>query len=80
MEGHLWTERLHAEDRERILEADDRFEAGGELFSEEYRLLARDGSVVWVREDAVLVRDEKGEPLYFQGVILAYVLTRGVLR
>jgi PAS domain S-box-containing protein len=79
-EGHLWTERLHAEDRERILEADERFEAGGELFSEEYKLLARDGSVVWVREDAVLVRDEKGEPLYFQGVILAYVLTRGVLR
>jgi PAS domain S-box-containing protein len=70
LEGHLWTERLHAEDRERILEADERFEAGGELFSEEYRLLARDGSVVWVREDAVLVRDEKGEPLYFQGVIL----------
>lgn len=69
MEGHLWTERLHPEDRERILAADERFEAGGESFSEEYRLLARDGSVVWVREEAVSIRGENGEPLYWQGVI-----------
>ena len=70
LEGHLWLERLHPEDKERILAADERFEAGGEPFSEEYRLLARDGSVVWVREDAALIRDEEGVPLYFQGVIL----------
>jgi diguanylate cyclase (GGDEF)-like protein/PAS domain S-box-containing protein len=65
----LWPKRLHPEDRERVLAADERFEAGGdESFSEEYRLLAKDGSVVWVREEAVLVRDEAGEPLYWQGV------------
>jgi diguanylate cyclase (GGDEF)-like protein/PAS domain S-box-containing protein len=65
----LWPECLHPDDRERIVAADKRFEAGGEEpFSEEYRLLARDGSVVWVREEAVLVRDEAGEPLYWQGV------------
>ena len=65
----LWPERLHPGDRERILAADERFEAGdGEPFSEEYRLLAKDGSVVWVREEAVLVEDEVGEPLYWQGV------------
>jgi diguanylate cyclase (GGDEF)-like protein/PAS domain S-box-containing protein len=65
----LWPECLHPDDRERILAADKRFEAGGEEpFSEEYRLLARDGSVVWVREEAVLLKDEAGEPLYWQGV------------
>jgi diguanylate cyclase (GGDEF)-like protein/PAS domain S-box-containing protein len=65
----LWPKRLHPDDRERVLAADERFEAGGgEPFSEEYRLLAKDGSVVWVREEAVLVRDEAGEPLYWQGV------------
>jgi diguanylate cyclase (GGDEF)-like protein/PAS domain S-box-containing protein len=66
----LWYECLHPEDRERILAADGRFEAGNEPFSEEYRLIARDGSVVWVREEAVLVKDEGGEPLFWQGVIL----------
>jgi diguanylate cyclase (GGDEF)-like protein/PAS domain S-box-containing protein len=68
--GKLWPKRLHPEDRKRVLAADKHFEAGGEEpFSEEYRLLAKDGSVVWVREEAVLVRDEAGEPLYWQGII-----------
>jgi diguanylate cyclase (GGDEF)-like protein/PAS domain S-box-containing protein len=68
--GKLWTERLHPEDRERVLAADERFEAGStEQFSEEYRLIARDGSVVWVHEEAVVVRDGADEPLYWQGVI-----------
>ncbi len=69
LQRRLWPERLHPEDRERILAADERFESGGEPFSEEYRLLARDGSVVWVREEAVLVRDSEDEPLFWQGVI-----------
>ena len=65
----VWPKCLHPEDRERVLAADKRFEAGGsEPFREEYRLLAKDDSVVWVREEAVLVRDEAGEPLYWQGV------------
>ncbi len=69
-EGKLWPKRLHPEDRARILAADERFETGGEPFSEEYRLLAKDGSVVWVREEAALIKDRAGEPLYWQGVIL----------
>src|SRR5918998_1265533 len=70
IEGRLWYERLHPEDRERVLAADERFEAGEEeRFGEEYRLVARDGRVVWVREEAVVVRDGAGEPLFWQGVI-----------
>ena len=68
-ENKLWPQRLHPDDRERVLAADERFEAGGEPFSEEYRLIAKDGSVVWVLEEAVLVRGEAGEPLYWQGVM-----------
>jgi diguanylate cyclase (GGDEF)-like protein/PAS domain S-box-containing protein len=68
--GKLWSRCLHPEDEARILRADERFETRGEPFDEEYRLLAKDGSVVWVREEAVLVEDEAGEPLYWQGVIL----------
>src|ERR687894_3127572 len=70
IEGRLWYERLHPEDRERVLAADERFEAGGEeRFGEEYRLVAKDGSVVWVHEQAVLVKDEEDNPLYWQGII-----------
>ncbi|HEV8045439.1 MAG TPA: PAS domain-containing protein, partial [Rubrobacter sp.] len=69
MAGRLWRERLHPEDRERILASDERFEADGERVDEEYRPLAKDGSVVWVREETVLVRGEEGEPLYVQGIL-----------
>jgi diguanylate cyclase (GGDEF)-like protein/PAS domain S-box-containing protein len=75
----LWPKRLHPDDRERILAADKRFEAGGgEPFREEYRLLAKDGSVVWVREEAVLVRDEAGDPLYWQGVFFDLTERKGL--
>ena len=39
---------------------------GAPVRSLEYRLLARDGRAVWVREDTATVRDSKGEPLYVQ--------------
>jgi diguanylate cyclase (GGDEF)-like protein/PAS domain S-box-containing protein len=67
--GRLWRERLHPDDRARILASDERFEAYGEPVNEEYRLYARDGSVVWVREETVLMRDKGGEPLYVQGIM-----------
>ena len=68
--GRLWRERLHPDDRERVLAADERFErADEERFGAEYRLIARDGSVVWVLEDAVLVKDAEGGPLYWQGIL-----------
>jgi signal transduction histidine kinase len=38
----------------------------GAPVSLDYRLLARDGRAVWVREDSATVRDAKGEPLYVQ--------------
>jgi PAS domain S-box-containing protein len=78
LEGRLWPERLHPDDKERVLAADERFEAGGERFSEEYRLIAKEGSVVWVREDAVVTRDETGEPLYWQGVTVRHYRTQGI--
>ena len=67
--GGLWRERLHPDDRERVLASDERFEARGEPVDEEYRLLAKDGSVVWVREETVLVRDEAEEPQFVQGIM-----------
>src|SRR5262249_42056116 len=35
----------------------------------EYRLLARDGQVVWCRDAARIVRDAEGRPLCLQGVV-----------
>ena len=64
----LWAGLLHPDDRERVLSEDARTEATGEPFSVEYRAFTRDGRLMWLRDEAVLVRDDSGRPLYWQGV------------
>jgi PAS domain S-box-containing protein len=66
----LFIRLLHPEDRERVLVEDERTECTGEPFREEYRQFTMDGGIVWVRDEALLVRDEDGRPLYWQGVIM----------
>jgi PAS domain S-box-containing protein len=63
-----WLRILHPEDRERVLAEEARTDETGEPFKIEYRVIAGDGRVVWVRDEATLVRDEDGEPLYWLGV------------
>jgi diguanylate cyclase (GGDEF)-like protein/PAS domain S-box-containing protein len=63
-----WIKILHPEDKERVLAEDQRANETGEPFSMEYRQFAKDGRVVWIRNEATLVRGENGEPLYWLGL------------
>jgi PAS domain S-box-containing protein len=66
----LWIERIHPDDRERVVEASDRSDRTGEPFSIEYRHLKPSGQVIWVREEAIVVqRDETGRPSLVQGLM-----------
>jgi PAS domain S-box-containing protein len=66
-----WRKRLHPHDRERVLRAADHSMRTGEPFRQEHRYLARDGRVVWVLDQATLMkRDADGTPLLFQGVLV----------
>jgi len=66
----LWESRIHAEDRDRVLTADlEHMEHGGR-FDLEYRLIARYGRVVWLRDVAVVLTDDAGHPLLQQGVLV----------
>ena len=62
-----WLRIVHPEDRERVLAEEARTDRTGEPFNVEYRVIAGDGRVVWVRDEATLVRDEEGEPLVLVG-------------
>jgi PAS domain S-box-containing protein len=67
----LFLKLLHPDDRERVLADHDRvFAAGDSSWSFEYRVLARDGRTVWLRDDAVVVKDAAGTPLYVQGFLM----------
>ncbi len=65
----LWASRLHPDDRTRVLADADRVSANGEPFVEEYRMFARDGRVVWVRDEAVAIPGPEGNRAW-QGVVV----------
>jgi PAS domain S-box-containing protein len=66
----LWDNMIVPEDRERVLEEYTRTFADMEPSISEYRIKTRDGRVIWVSDETRLVRDRKGKPLFWQGVMV----------
>jgi PAS domain S-box-containing protein len=66
----FWRDRIHPDDAERVLAADRSANDTLDPFVEEYRFRARDGRWVWLRDEAVVVRDEGGRPQYWQGCMI----------
>jgi diguanylate cyclase (GGDEF)-like protein/PAS domain S-box-containing protein len=54
----LWPSRIHPDDRDAALAAYDEHWQTGEPLRAEYRMLARDGSEVWVRDEAFAMADD----------------------
>ncbi|HET9445005.1 MAG TPA: response regulator [Steroidobacteraceae bacterium] len=57
----LWPERIHPDDRERVLADVASIQSSGGM-SAEYRWVCADGSHRWFLDRAVLIRDHDGEP------------------
>ena len=67
---NLFARLLHPDDRERVLAAHAHTHETREPLSIEYRLIARDGRIIWLRDEGVIVLDDHGKPLYLQGYLL----------
>jgi PAS domain S-box-containing protein len=63
----FWKSLIHPDDRERVLAENERVDRTGEPWNMEYRVFAKDGRVVWVRDHAALIRGEHGQPDFWQG-------------
>lgn len=63
----LWKKILHPEDREKVLAEKRATSKSGKLFNMEYRLIAKDGHIIWVRDEAALARSADGVPQYWLG-------------
>jgi PAS domain S-box-containing protein len=64
-----WFNRIHAEDRESTLAAEERFQKNRDLYQAEYRMFARDGRVLWFRDEAVMLPTAEDQPCLMQGVM-----------
>lgn len=68
-DAELWIERIHPADRDRVVRECDEANRVQERYSTKYRIIARDGHIVWVHDEAELVGGSEGQPLCWQGVM-----------
>lgn len=66
----LWVQLLHPDDRERVLRVNQRATDAAGAFALEYRMIAKDGSVVWIRDAARPELDASGRVVRWHGVML----------
>ncbi len=69
-DSNLWDRLIYEEDHSRISSAYEASHGNGLPFVEEYRIVHRDGHIVWIKENTHLIRDAAGQPLYWQGILL----------
>ncbi len=65
----LFVKVLHPDDRDRVLAEVQGTNVSGERFVCEYRVLAKDGHIVWIRDEATTYAEE-GQAVHSQGYML----------
>ena len=65
-----WADTIHPEDLDAVLAENERVAITGEPFRMEFRVVHPDGKTLWVRDDAVLILDDSGQPLHWLGLML----------
>ena len=65
----FWTKILHPDDTEKVILESQRTTETEEMFEMEYRVITKDKRIIWLKDEAKLVRDkEDNTPLYWLGV------------
>jgi len=68
-DSEVWVKHLHPEDRERVLAEEQQSQHSAEPFRSEYRMLTRDGRVLWCRDEATVLSDQDGKRNRMLGVV-----------
>jgi PAS domain S-box-containing protein len=65
----LWPERLHPEDSDRVLREAAEYARAGVDHNLEYRLIAADGCVVWIRDLVSVIKSEDGQTWLYGAMV-----------
>jgi PAS domain S-box-containing protein len=69
--SQAWIDAVHPDDVDELNERFRRSWTGGEPWSDDYRMIAKDGRVVWIHaEGRAVERDHLGRPTRFQGILI----------
>ncbi len=69
-DGDIWDHIIHQDDREITLDRTREAMRKGEGIDCEYRVVCKNGSVLWVRDRGCFINDKDGRQLCWQGVII----------
>ncbi|MGH2826543.1 MAG: putative bifunctional diguanylate cyclase/phosphodiesterase, partial [Actinomycetota bacterium] len=76
----LWWKQVHPDDRSRV-RADEEATltaSGPKSGAVEYRMLTKDGRMVWVSDEATIVGDESGTALHWSGILSDVTRRKGL--
>ncbi len=65
----LWLEHVHPEDRELVLAEEQRLHKTGASFFAEYRMVSKDGRVIWFRDESMIIRPEGFDTPVLYGIL-----------
>ena len=65
----LWLSHVHPEDRELVLAEEQRLHKTGSAFFAEYRMVSKDGRVIWFRDESVIIRPEGATMPVLYGIL-----------
>ena len=65
----LWRKQIHPDDYTRVMADIALSQSTGVPVPSEYRMLTRGGRPLWFRDQAVVVHDPAGQPLFMQGIM-----------
>lgn len=66
---HAWSGHIHPDDRERILARLASTRTDTSAFREEYRMIAQDGTIVWISDQLDYVRTTRGSTCFALGLM-----------
>jgi diguanylate cyclase (GGDEF)-like protein/PAS domain S-box-containing protein len=65
----IWYRMVHPDDRDRVLAEIARATRDKGRFLSQYRIVRKDGTQLWIQDQAVTVRDDLDRPVFMQGVM-----------
>jgi len=69
MKAGMWLAHVHPDDRGLALEGTAQIRIQGGPFRLEYRMVARDGRVLWVQDDGTVYSDAAGQPEFIHSIL-----------
>lgn len=66
----IWNRVIHPDDRQGVFDRTADSTRSGKDFDHEYRVIASDGQMLWVRDRGTLIRDDLGNVICREGIML----------